>query len=285
MNDENSKQSNLTKKPSRRRYIIAAGMFVLLILIGISVSFLRCDPKPDPDSEMNIRIAVARRQYNMTGLMVDPNNLTDEDFAKVEALGLGFPQGQLNSNSNPFPLCLELSDIIFLEKFTNLQDLGIRSLKYPPNKIPKWTTMLAKLGIYDLDKRITLDLSPLKKLNNLESLRIEMKNVKNLKSIENLTNLQTLQLYGLQINNIEYVKKLTNLRKLEIGDIQISDLTPIKGLINLEWLVMGSIPVSDLEPVKSLKNLQYLYIINCKNISYKQIEDLQKSLPELEIYR
>ena len=110
--NENIQKDN-KKKPSRRKYIIAAGF---ILLIGIFVLLFHIwEPKYDPASEAVIHEAAAEI------LKKDPNELTDDDFAKITAMKL---QGEI------------LADIKLLEKFTNLQELSIIYTPRPLNTIP-----------------------------------------------------------------------------------------------------------------------------------------------------
>ena len=179
---------------------------------------------------------------------MNPFDLTENDFAKVTVLSIW--QG-------------ELSDITLLEKFSNLQELIIFDVHRPKSAIPKWTEFLSKLGIYDLNNRLALDLSPLKKLSNLQKLEILHTPVRNCNSLSSLK----------------------DLRKLVLAYNQFSNLEPIKGLKNLEELYITGTDVSNLEPLKELTNLHELRAEDCKNIENKQIEELRKALPNLEIKR
>ncbi len=289
---------NKEKKPSRRKYIIAAGMFVFLTMSALVFIIFSQNQKPDPASEALIRQLVSVNLHIKTimetdpnsytfplvlkpELAIDPNELTDEDFLKIESLSLGYPYPSSDQSNSSRELC----DIKLIKKFTNLKSFIIGSIRYPPNKIPKWMSLLAKLGIFNLEDRFALDLSPLKKLNNLETLIIEDTNVKNLKVLKNLTNIQELSLCDTQFSNLEYIRKYANLKSLDIYNTQVSDLEPLRELKSLKKLCADKTPVSNLEPLKELKNLIFLDISNCKNITDEQVEDLRKALPELRIVR
>ena len=174
--------SDKSKKASRRRYLFIAGLFVLLILAGLTFSFFRWEPKPDPDSEMKIRKEVSRIIFNTTNITKEPNNLTNEDFETINRLTLGYPDALIAHTTSSDELC----DIVFLEEFTNLQYLCLGKIKYPSNKIPKWMSLLEKTGILKLKDRYSLDLTPLKKLNNLDILIIHDTSVSNFKIIKKI---------------------------------------------------------------------------------------------------
>ena len=65
------------KKLFWRKYIIAAVIIFLCIFAGLIYRTMTWESKPDPASERIIREAVS------TILNKDPNELTDEDFARI----------------------------------------------------------------------------------------------------------------------------------------------------------------------------------------------------------
>jgi Leucine-rich repeat (LRR) protein len=210
-----TEQNNLNKKPSSRKYKIAACFIFLLIVSSLIFIGINQEPKPDPESERIIREAAAKL------LDKDPNELTDDDFANI--LEFSFFREAINDQSEfmyvPPWAITELSDIRFLKKFTNLEVLDLFSIKYPETRIPKWMKYLSKYGIISLNKKFAIDLSPIQNLHTLKMLR--------------LTHAQ----------------------------------------------------IYDIKPLKTITNLEILYIQNCQNITDKQVEELQKALPNCKIYK
>ena len=234
--------------PSWRKYTLAAVILLLLTIAALAFIYFTQGQEPDPVSEKIIHEIAAEQLKFQEHLDTKPNKLTDEDFAKIIELHL---------------LNIELTDLKLLEKFTNLKQLYLNNLRYPKNTIPKWMKILAKFGFIDLNERFALDLSPLEKLNNLQSLTIISSPVNNFKFLSSLKNLHSLNISRGTISNIEPIKNLSNLRELILSGILVSDLEPLKGLINLQWI--------DLR--------------NCSKITSKQVEDLQEALPNLKIER
>ncbi len=76
---------------------------------------------------------------------------------------------------------------------------------------------------------------------------------------------------------------MTNLQELQILNTHVSNLEPLKDLKNLRNLALSITDVNDLSPLKELTNLRELYISESADKKKKQIIDLQKALPELEI--
>jgi hypothetical protein len=104
----------IKKKFSQRKYIIASAF--LLIIAALVFIYFTQEQKPDPVSEKVIR-EITALQHNK-----DPNELTDEDFARIVEIDL--------SNK-------KLSNIRLLEKFFNLRDLSLNNTIFPENEIPK----------------------------------------------------------------------------------------------------------------------------------------------------
>lgn len=264
-----SKKINLPKNK-----ILVIFLF-LLIIAALVFIFLTQEQKPDPASEKIFREAAAKQ------LNKDPNELTDEDFAKITKLTIWGLEYYGRPDENPY----KLSNIKPLEKFTNLQELYLSGIVFPQKDIPRWMKILAKFGILDLDERFTIDLSPLAKLRNLERLEISYSPIKNIKPLKGLTNLRKLRLMFTYVCDIKPISHLENLQDLNLGRTHVSNIKPIKGLKKLQELWLYGTPVSDLEPLKGLINLETLGLKDCKNIKEEQVEDLEKALPELEISR
>ena len=239
-------------KPSWRKYIFAAVILLVCVISGFIYMAAMWSPETSESqkaSENKIRKAASRFAQKT------PETLNDDDFAKITLLLIG------QSSISSVPITVELTDIKLLKKFTNLQTLELGKIIYPKKDIPKWMILLAKLGIFDIDKRFALDLEPLKELHNLKRLTISQTAVKNIKPLSGLVNLQWL----------------------DLTRTTVYDLKPIKDLINLDYLNINNTQVTSLEPLKGFTRLQTLHISGCKNISDRQVEDLHKALPNLKI--
>ena len=210
-------------------------------------------------SEKSIREVVAKQ------LNKDPNELIDEDFARVKALSIKDTS---------------LIDIMLLEKFTNLQELIIQNVKIAK---PTWMKVFTKLGV-DM-KRFSVDLSPLEKLDNLKRLGIVGTPIKSIEPISRLTNLEYLCIASMEVSEFEFLKELINLKVLILSNSNITDFEPIKKLTNLQNIEISSTQISNLEQIKNLKNMKNLWLRNCENVTDEQVEDLQKALPNLQIER
>jgi Leucine-rich repeat (LRR) protein len=265
----------IENKPSHRKYIIPV-VILLLIIAALFVSYLKWKPIPNP-ADKEIILEAAAKQLNKK-----PDDFTEEDFTKITELSLGARHTTADRGS--FFSHIELSDLNFLKKFTNLKKLSLIGIQYPKSAIPKWMMILARYGIFNLDEKFELDLSPLKELSHLQELDLDFLPIRNIKPLSSLINLQRLEISSTitytQISNMQTgregilrgnignlngsaidlspLRKLSHLQELCIWETIIKNLKPISGLINLEKLDFSSTNISDIKPLAGLINLQIL---------------------------
>ncbi len=214
---ENSETTS-KRKSSRKKYIIPV-VVLLCILAGYIYhvkTWTPIDSESQNASEAIIRQAAAKELTTDPDNPMDPNELNDLDFAKIEYLGI---------------LDKELSDIRMLEKFTNLKGLSLCDIRFPEDKIPLWMSLLGKIGVISKMKVELLDFSILKKFPDLN----------------------TLNLRGTQIRNIKFLTDLKKLKSLDLRNTQVCDLTPIKKLTNLKTLNLGYCPDITNEQIEDLQ--------------------------------
>lgn len=238
-------QTNIQKKPSRRRYIIAVGI-ILCVIAGYVYWVMTWTPV---DSESIKESEAIIRQLAAAQLNKDPNLLTDVDFEQITGLGLG---GR------------EFSDIKLLEKFTNLQTLNLLQINWPKKEIPFLMKVLVKTGLYNPNKKFALDLSPLEKLTNLQELYLSGLLIKDITPLSGIINLKHLVLYQIPISSFESLKDMKNLEFLQLNDIKISDLEPIKKLTNLKIIYLYDCPDITNEQIEDLQKALPNLNINIK---------------------
>ena len=262
----NHNQYIILKTSSRRRYIFII-IIILLIITALFYIFFTQKSAYDPASEKIIREAAAKR------LNKDPNDMTDEDFAKIKVLHFA----EIKNYPGSIPVSgfaivfknKELTEISMIEKFTNLRKLSLANIRY---KIPKWMKFMAEFGIIDLEDRFDIDLSPIANLSYLEVLDLKDSQIKSIKPLSNLTNLRMLDISRTQVSDIEPLKNLTNLEQVlmigckNITDKQVEDLKK-------------AFPKLKVEYIKTMPQ-NTPYVSNSRNISMFNFKDY---LPEVEI--
>ena len=172
--DSTEKFQKETGKKSSRRKVIVTVIILPVLLIFLLVLFLSKLESVYPQ----VGAEVIRKEAAII-IGVEPNELNDEDFEKIEVLNLSRKT---------------ICDIKLLEKFTNLKELNLSFLAVPKTKKPKWMTLLAKFNIYNSSQSKVIDLSPLKNLTNLRKLELRMTAVKNIKPLARLKNLEILKI-------------------------------------------------------------------------------------------
>jgi Leucine-rich repeat (LRR) protein len=274
MNETIEQKNEVQNKPSRRKYIIAAGI-ILCVIAGFIYRFLTWDSNLHIDgviegNELFIR-QTAAKTLNKEWL-----ELTEDDFAKITKLEI---------RNKMF------SDISYIKKFLNLQELYLESIKVPPPDLPAWKAFLADCRIIKRPQWGVLDLSPLTNLQKLQILKIHNTDIKSLKPLLTFKNLKEFSIGSgqlarqIRIPNLKYIKKLNKLEILRINNINNFDVKLVKNLKNLQSLDVSNTKISNLDHIKGLINLREFYIRDCNNISDQQVEELQKALPKLKIYR
>jgi len=238
-------EHNITdKKSSWRKNAFAAVTLLLFIFAVLGFILLTQEPDADPESEAVIRRIAADRQFYK-----DPNELTDEDFTKIERIRI------VNK---------ELCDIELLEKFTNLKYLNFTWVKFPDKEIPKWMKILGKTGIIDIKRRTSIDLKPLAKLEKLKEIEFISTPVK---SVEPLSNLE-------------------NLDKLSISVLDIHDFDSLKTLKYFDfYFLCNTSNTQKRELQEPFKSFKILHLFDVSNITDEQIEELQRAIPEKNIQR
>jgi Leucine-rich repeat (LRR) protein len=128
----------------------------------------------------------------------------------------------------------------------------------------------------------TRDLTPLANLTELRHLELEDTKVRDLTPLAELKNLEYLDLDGTAISNIEPLRGLSNLESLELGDTPVSDLSPLRELRNLKSLSIYGTRVTDLVPLEGLTSLGELRVEKSA-FSQPQLNKLQQALPNCKI--
>jgi len=105
--------------------------------------------------------------------------------------------------------------------------------------------------------------------------------------LKKFTNLERLDLISIRYppaNVPKWMKYLSKYGIIKLSNKFAIDLSPIQNLHALKKLRLNNAQIDDIKPLKNLTNLEILYIQNC-DITDKQVEELQKALPNLKIVR
>lgn len=144
-------------------------------------------------------------------------------------------------------------------------DLGkVKTLKLTEAKLDELDPCIFPLftsvkGLYLPPGKID-DLSPLKTLVTLESLRAAATAIKDLTPLAGLVKLDRLDIGRTAVKDLTPLSGLTNLTELQIDETEVTDLAPLSKLKKLEMLQMKRTRISDLSPLRDIKTLKTLFI-------------------------
>lgn len=129
------------------------------------------------------------------------------------------------------------------------------------------------------------DIRLLTKFKNLQKLNLGKINVPENKIPRWVKTLAKMGIYDINKGytiDLRPLSKLTHLEQLKLGGEAVRDISPLAGL-NIKHLLLIDAPLSDIRPLISLKQLESLEVMFCPNIKLKDVEDLKKTHPNLEI--
>lgn len=260
-----------SKIAKTKRSILIACLVLLLVIAFLFFNLLKQNPKSDPTSDKLIIDAAAEMLNMDTGYFIENGYFDEVYHLNLSHMPIIVPKNSVSpkyvfvSKGNiikPIFGLVEISNIRYIEKFPNLESVDLK-ICFPKKNIPVWMMRLSKLGIFDINKKFSIDLKPLAKLHRLRMIDLAGSQIKDIEPLEGLNELEILIISYTQVNDIKPVRKLTKLKTLDISSTEVS---------NLEFL-------------RNLDHLQKLELRNCKKITNEQIEELQKALPNLEIVK
>lgn len=104
------------------------------------------------------------------------------------------------------------------------------------------------------------DLTPLRKLTRLESLRATANLVSDISVLADLKLLDRLDLANTAVSDVSPLAKLENLTELQLDGSRVSDISPLANLPKLERLTLNRTAVKDVRPLKSVTTLKSLNV-------------------------
>jgi internalin A len=175
-------------------------------------------------------------------------------------------------------LTLELVDIArpsSLQRLTQLDSLVLRRCSRAVLQCVSTLTQLRSLDIGRIGGRAeaskaleTLDLSVLRGLLSLQSLRLVGNKVAHLADLCNLRSLRKLGLGGTGVSDLGPIRKLTWLGELDLSWTAVADLSPLSKLRSLQTLIVDRTRIEDISPIRCLTDLREF------SIGRTQVSDL-----------
>jgi Leucine-rich repeat (LRR) protein len=152
--------------------------------------------------------------------------------------------------------------------------MSLASISATPGK-EELHTLIVKTKVDISGNQLILNIDPVEKFMNLQSLNIAGTQIISIEPIKDLLDLNELNLSGTRITNVSALRNLKNLETLDMDKLPVTDLDPLQGLTNLKLLQMDG-----LQATKETKELLRSKIPDC--LIVYQTDSLQKwwnSLP------
>ena len=179
---------------------------------------------------------------------------------------------------------IKQTEFVF-ENIKNVDDLSPLTKMTALTRISLCNTDVTNLtAIRNLNKLETLkiaqtkitDLSPISFLVNLKEIDLSGSSVTNISSLSDNLGLNVVNISNTHIQDIKPLSSLPSLAKLHIDGTTISDLMPLSTATSLQVLTLNNTPIQDLSPVKNMSELSVLKFDQSKVTSLAPLSNLKK---------
>lgn len=208
----------------------------------------------------------------------------DENLQKCVTDALGIPAGSQISATQAQTLTtldcgggMGIQDLSGIENLSNLMDLDVSQSQKIVDISP--LAKLEELETLNLTWNKISDPSPLSGLTNLRILNLGQNDISDISALVDLKNVTTLDLADNRITDISPLSQLRKAEVIGLSSNQVSDLTPLAGLQSLTTLSLDFNPIESLTPISSLTGLNIL------GLSYTGLTDISplSNLVNLEL--
>ncbi|XP_037955286.1 dynein regulatory complex subunit 3-like [Teleopsis dalmanni] len=139
--------------------------------------------------------------------------------------------------------------------------------QYEPLVINQKVILDAYLNVFVGEKQRLHNLEEIR-FEDIQTLRLEFKNILRIRQFEILPNLTTLVLSGNNIENIECLEKVTSLKELDLSFNKIERIENLDTLVNLKRLLLAHNLIPKIENLDNLVELKIL------SLSYNKIKTI-----------
>ena len=158
------------------------------------------------------------------------------------------------------------TDISCLSELANLSELEIGTGYF--------RTLSTEVSVgREEEMEISIDLTPLRSMDQLKVLVISELQVEDLSIIEHMTDLQKLYLSDCGISDLSAVSSFKNLEYLNLSYNQITDISPLSDLTNLRELDLSYNKVEDISAIANMKKLEFIDLDGNPIKDYLPIKD------------
>ncbi|CAL6045189.1 Conserved_hypothetical protein [Hexamita inflata] len=168
-----------------------------------------------------------------------------------------------------------------IQTICDLNAQQLKVLRLPKNMLKNINNIKRFKHLHELDlsENIKVNITPIKELEWLTSLKLTQVTLKNTKAIRNLTNLEELDISNNNGVNTKTIQYLTNLTKLNLAQTNVRKINNLKNLTNLIELNVSYNNIDNICVLQHLNKLRKLNISGNSNILH--IYEL-RYLPDLQ---
>ena len=167
-----------------------------------------------------------------------------------------------------------------LQRIADLTEIDISQNKSLGGLSP--LLKLYQLSSLKMNDTQIADLEPISGMVSLKKLNISNNPIDGLESISGLSNLEELEFKNTQVNDLRPLSGLTNLRILDMAGTEIKKMNEIALFTQLEEISFYNTSIKSLSPLEGLLKLKHVKCYNTK-LSEKKVRKFEEERPELEI--
>jgi len=153
---------------------------------------------------------------------------------------------------------------------------GLMGIKNGPITVADAQKVTA-LNFGKLPEDVINDLGGIEAFTSLESIRLNVQDVWDLKPLMTLPNLKIIEFGDSAISDLEPLRGM-NLKELFLYGNQIKDLSPIADMQELEVLVLAGNQISDVSVLAGLTNLRVLMLVDNPIGDFTPLQDIYDQL-------
>lgn len=231
------------------QWITRTAFCAAFLLLGFSIgrytdlSFAAFNPGSvkftEPLIEQAVRLELGKTETDMIS-RDELLNVTELYIFGNHAIGSGAEFNELNQHMT--------------QKDGVLQNGGMKSLKD--------LVMLKNLKTVSIALQNIRDLSPLKKLANLEQVEVKHNPIEDIGSIAGMLSLRELFLFDTQVSDLTALASCPRLEKLDIGSTLVSSPAALAGIENMTSLYAFDTNFNTLKGIEEFSHLQEIALTN-----------------------
>lgn len=149
------------------------------------------------------------------------------------------------------------------------------TILYPGKNLQPLVTKIIKQSDINLEgEKGDIDLSPLSKMTNLAYISLNDTDIKDLTTLRNMNKLESLKISNTGVSDLSPLSFLINLRIIDASGSAVTDISSLSDNLGLTSVNISNTKVSNIAPLASLPSLQELFL---DGSDVKNLKPLEKA--------